>query len=197
MALPHYKLHTANNPIEAVQSSFPVVLVPPDPPRKTEVLKAALQSRKALSVVGTIAVLASAAFLWILLDPQAKEPNLRQLTILAAIIGTSLVYFLLAAWAGKQNDKEIATAAPQDIPLPVAAAPQSQPARNSLHNTQNVVAAEINETPATASVPFEVHFEEWTSGPYLEIIDDSVITSVFNDDLIAPDHLVFSIQADE
>ncbi len=43
----------------------------------------------------------------------------------------------------------------------------------------------------------EMTLEIWSSEPFEEIIDEALMAEVFNNDYIAPDQLVFSIQIAE
>jgi len=51
--------------------------------------------------------------------------------------------------------------------------------------------------PQSLSTQIEVCFEQWSSEPFNEIIDESVLAEVFNDEMLAPDHMVISLKIDE
>ncbi|MBS1812584.1 MAG: hypothetical protein JST84_30735 [Acidobacteria bacterium] len=173
-----------------------MILVPADPPRKVEQLRIKLRSKKLLTFFGIIAVLAGAAMLWIALEPQNKELNLKQLMIPASILGSCLLFFLLAALLGKNSATEEMVDISEELVSELtqkSLAVKSQP----ISLTPEVTGEEtltLTAVPGTGK-PFEVYFEEWSSEPYTEIIDDSLIVEIFNDEMIAPDHLVFSVRA--
>jgi hypothetical protein len=176
MALPHYKLHTLDKSVPLEPSSFPVILVPADPPQKTERLRNALRSKKLLTTFAILAVVASATLLWLLLEPGNKPPNPRYLIMLGGVAGFSLLYFLLAALLGRNAE----------APLPTATA----------HEFALLTPRESIKADATPS-QVEICCEEWSSEPFTEIMDESVMAEVFNDEMIAPDHLIFSFKVEE
>ena len=117
MALPHYKLqHITNHAIDLSLASFPVILVPNDPPRKIEKLRGAIRSKKALTTMVLLAVLASAALLWLVLDPQSKVLNLRLLMIPASVIIGCLLFFVLALLLGSGTDESAAEILTEELP---------------------------------------------------------------------------------
>ena len=177
MALPHYKLqHITNQAIDLSLASFPVILVPNDPPRKIEKLRGAIRSKKALTTMVLLAVLASAALLWLVLDPQSKVLNLRLLMIPASVIIGCLLFFVLALLLGSGTDESAAEILTEELP--------------ELGYKETL-------PPQLRHNQVEFCFEQWSSEPYNEILADTVVAEIFDDDLLAPDHLVFSLKAEE
>lgn len=177
MALPHYKLQTKALP--DAPRSFPVLLAPEDPPVRFPLLKRILRSRLLLVGLQIIAVTAGASLLWIWLDPKLKTPHPLFILLPAVSLGLCCFLFMLIALV-KNNPEEIVPEIPEEEPpLP----------------RQQVSEAEIK--PDVTGLHAEVDCEEWVSHPFQEIMDEAVIAEVFDDDLIAPDHLVFSVKVPE
>jgi hypothetical protein len=172
MALPHYKLHTPSE----VPATFPVLLAPTEAPPRFASVKQFFQSRKLLIGLLTIAVLAGAALLWILLDPGVTAPKPIHLLIPSVALGLCLLIFLVMAVI--KNRAEAITLDDSDAPLPIAIPPMNQ----------------MTPRLSRTHLKTELNLEKWSSGPFQEIMDEAVMAEVFDDDLVAPDHMVFSLQ---
>ncbi len=175
MALPHYKLHTSSE----APAAFPVLLAPTEAPSQFAAVKQFFHSRKLLVSLVMIAVIAVAALLWILLDPTITAPKPIYLLIPAIALGLSLLCFIVIAIAKNRAEAELPDKS--DEPLPIAVLPISK------------------ATPQLprARLKTELNLEKWSSEPFLEIMDEAVMAEVFDDDLVAPDHMVFSLKVAE
>ncbi len=176
MALPHYNPNSNEPSLAMQQDSFPVILVPADNPGQTARVRTFLCCKPWLTILGSLAVLASAALLWMILDPNNNPLNLRELLIPAGVLATCCLFFIIAAWAGKGNGATGAVIA------------EEQPAPKK--RIESLALPQLN-------TQIEVCFEEWSSEPYNEIIDDAVLAEVFNDEMLAPDHMVISLRVNE
>jgi F0F1-type ATP synthase assembly protein I len=176
MALPHYKLHTPSE----TPAAFPVLLAPTEAPSRFASVKQFSQSRKLLIGLVAIVVIAGAALLWILLDPGGTAPKPIHLLIPAIALGLCLLIFVVMAII--KNRAEASSLDEADAPLPIAFPP-------------------INQIPPRlprARLKTELNLEKWSSEPFQEIMDEAVMAEVFDDDLVAPDHMIFSLKvADE
>ena len=174
MALPHYKLHTPE-----ASAAFPVLLAPTEAPPRFAVLNQIFCSRKLLIIVEIISVAAGAALLWLLLDPTITAPKPIHLLIPAITLGICLLCFVVIALV--KNRAEARLSDETDQPLPMAAL---------------AVAPPKPQLP-TAELQAELNLEQWSSEPFQEIMDEALIAEVFDDDLVAPDHMVFSLKFSE
>ncbi len=175
MALPHYKLHTPES-----SAAFPVLLAPAEAPPRAATLKQLFCSRQFLIGVEILSVAAGATLLWLLLDPTIKAPKPIHLLIPGITLGVCLLLFLVIALVKNRADIEV-TAEPE---LPLAMAPPLP------------VSKPKNLASASELRP-EMTLEVWSSEPFEEIMDEALMAEVFNDDFVAPDQLVFSIQIAE
>ena len=171
MALPHYKLQTPE-----ASTAFPVLLAPTETPPRFAALEQIFRSRKLLIALEIIAVAAGAALLWLLLDPTIQTPKPLLLLIPAITLGFCLLFFVIIAFVKKRVEIEIPNEPDSLLSMPMPAVSKS----NTL--------APANEFAV------EMNLEQWSSEPFQEILDEALIAEVFNDDLVAPDHLVFSLQ---
>lgn len=176
MALPHYNPNSNEPSLVPQQDSFPVILVPADNPHHTARVRTFLCSRKLLTIFGILAVLAGAVMLWMILDPNNKPLNFREFLIPASVLAGCCLFFIIAAWAGKSDEEKVSIVADE------------QPAPKK----------RLEKTALPPPPPqIEVCCEEWSSEPYNEIIDDAVLADVFNDEMLAPDHMVISLKVNE
>lgn len=176
MALPHYKLHT--NPLPETPAAFPVLLAPSEPPLRFAFIKRALRSRALLIGIEILSVAAGAALLWLWLDPTITAPQPIHLLIPAITLGVCFVLSILIALVRNNPDATEPEAAPE-LPLPI---PHITPVQRPTHNG------------VTKS---EWSLEQWSSRPFVEVLDDAVMAEVLDDDLVAPDYLVLSINIKE
>lgn len=188
MALPHYNPNSSEDSLTVQQDAFPVILVPADAPQKTAWLRNTLRSKLLLTGFGILAVLACAALLWFILDPN-KILNLKdkEFVIPASVLAGCLLFFLISALAGRRKDEQAA-------PLP------NEPKTNikQLEGIPNLPPHTHDDTSNwPPHTQIEVCFEQWSSEPFNEIIDEAVLAEVFNDEMVAPDHMVISLQLDE
>lgn len=174
MALPHYKLHT-HTTLEA-SAAFPVLLAPAEMPPRLAALQQIFRSRKLLVSLQILAVAAGAALLWFLLDPTIKEPKPLQLWIPTITLGVCLLLFVVIALVKNRTETDVSD---EPDPLPPMAA---------LAVGKTKAFAPANEFAV------EMNLEQWSSEPFQEIMDEALIAEVFNDDLVAPDHMVFSVK---
>ncbi|MFN7928660.1 MAG: hypothetical protein U0Y68_12055 [Blastocatellia bacterium] len=179
MALPHYNLDTSDNTQQFQSAAFPVVLVPADASRKARPVRHFLRARWWLTMVGIIAMLAVAALLWLALDPNQRTFAPQRLLWPAVTLGICGFFFLLALWAGRA----------------------SQPAADTTTDTEETPESEILPPEAPPTLPpalphIAVSCEQWVSEPFTEIMDEAVLAEIFDDEMVAPDHLVFSLRVD-
>ncbi|HEX4947819.1 MAG TPA: hypothetical protein VFZ34_14200 [Blastocatellia bacterium] len=186
MALPHYKLHTLNNASLQAQTLFPVLLAPMDPPQKFARLKQFFRSKKLLIALETLSLAAGATLLWLWLDPTIKAPLPVYWIAPSVTLGVCLLLFLMMALARNRTTvteaTEIETAADLPPQTPVYLPRKTPP----------TVTGKSGVPPA-----IELDFEQWTSEPFVELIDEAIITEIFDDELIAPDHMVFCVKVPE
>ncbi len=174
MALPHYKLHTPEAP-----AAFPVLLAPAEAPLQFAALKQIFCSQKLLLSLEFISVAAGAALLWLLLDPTITAPNPIQLLILAITLGSCLLFLVIIALVKNRSEKDLPNEPDQLLPIAALAGGTTK-----------------THLPPTKLMA-ELKLELWSSEPFQEIMDEAVMAEVFNDDLVAPDHLVFSLKVAE
>ncbi len=174
MALPHYKLHTPE-----ASAAFPVLLAPTEAPPRFAVLNQIFCSRKLLISLEIISVAAGAVLLWLLLDPAIKAPKPIHLLVPASALGICILSFVIIALVKNQREKDQSDEPDQLLPLAVRAGGTTK-----------------TELPPT-ELKAELNLEIWSSAPFQEIMDEAVIAEVFNDDLVAPDHMVFSLKVAE
>ena len=177
MALPHYKLHT--HIASEMPATFPVLLAPTETPPRFAALKHIFRSRKLLLGLQMISVVAGAALLWLLLDPTIKAPKPIHLLIPAITLGLCLLSFVIIALVKNRTETDLTDESDQILPM--AALPVSKPKSHLPHS----------------ELKAEVNLEQWSSEPFREIMDEAVIAEVFNDDLVAPDHMVFTVKVAE
>ncbi len=175
MALPHYKLHTPE-----ATTAFPVLLAPTETPPRAATLKQIFCSRKFLIAIEILAVAAGATLLWLLLDPTIIAPKPLQLWIPGITLGVCLLLFLVIALVKNGADIEVT----EEPELPLAMAPP-------------LLVSKPKKLASTAQFGPEMTLEIWSSEPFEEIMDEALMAEVFNNDFIAPDQLVFSIQIAE
>lgn len=179
MALPRYKLHTETLP--DAPASYPVLLAPAEEPKRFGFLKQAFISKKFLIVLQIISLAAFGTLLWLMLDPTIKSPQPTYVLVPAITLAVCVVLFIIIAIVRNRAN--------QQLPAPVEATPKptvrpivhpiAKPRRKSV--AQNV----------------ELDFEQWSSEPFQEIMDEAVLAEVFTDDLVAPDKMVFSIKVED
>lgn len=192
MALPHYNLDTSETAQQLQQSAFPVILVPAEAPQKTRRVRQFLRSRRWLTFLAIIAVVAIAVMLWMVLDPNHKVFDPKQLVWPAAALGSCCLFFLLALLASKEP-KEKAEEPPTFERLEVEEPPTIK--RKEAEVLSYLSAPAL---PAAEAAPrIEFCFEQWTSEPFTEIMDEALLAEVFDDEMVAPDHMVFSVKVDE
>lgn len=181
MALPHYKLQT--NPLPEAPVGFPVLLAPAEPPLRFAFIKRALRSRLLLISIEILSIAAGAVLLWLWLDPTSTAPKPLHLLMPAVTLGVCVFLLLLMALVKNDADAPEHEAAPE-LPLPVAqpVAPVQRPAHNGAHN---------------GVVKPEWKLEQWSSKPFVEVLDEAVMAEVLDDDCVAPDHLVLSVKVKE
>ena len=177
MALPHYKLHT--NPLPEVPTAFPVLLAPSEPPLRFAFFKRILRSRALLIGLQVLFITAGAVLLWLWLDPTTLSPQPIHLLIPAITLGACVALLILIALV-KNNPDPAETEAAPDIPLPIP--PPITPVPRPTHNS---------------FTPSEWNLEQWSSRPFVEVLDDAVMAEVLDDDLVAPDYLVLSVNVQE
>ncbi len=174
MALPHYKLQTPE-----ASAAFPVLLAPAEASPRFGALTQILRSRKLLLSLQILAIVAGAALLWLLLDPTIKSPKPIHLWIPALTLGVCFLFMILIALV-KNRAEAISSDEPEILftmaELPVSKAKTLAPAQE---------------------FAIEMNLEQWSSEPFEEIMDEGVMAEVFNDDLVAPDHMVFSLKVAE
>lgn len=195
MALPHYNPNLSNEAQQHQQTVFPVILVPEEAPLKSHRLRQFLRSRRWLTTVVGVALLAVGIMLWLLLDPTNKtfdsKPFLWQLLWPASALGLCSFFLLLALWLGREpkeaRDKE-ATGEPLSTETKLL--PPVEVETLPIHLPPTLPAART-------SPQMEFCFEQWDSEPVEEILDEALLAEVFDDNLLAPDHLVFSVKVGE
>lgn len=176
MALPHYNLNATEETLEIQQSAFPVILVPEDAPPKSTRIRNFFRSKILLSIFGIIALAACGAALWSILDPNSRAPHLKDFQIHGIVLGACALYFLLAALLGKTKEAVIPSLIDDPIPL----------------------VTKVKEIPSPqTNTHIEVFFEQWSSEPFDEILDEALLAEVFNDEMLAPDHMVFSLRLED
>jgi hypothetical protein len=180
MALPHYKLQT--NPMPEARVAFPVLLAPAEPPLRFAVIQRALRSRSLLIAIEILAIAAGAALLWLWLDPTIKAPQPIYVLIPALSLGVCFFVLILMALAKNNADTTEQEATPElSLPVPQPIAPVAQ----------------RQQALRTATNKPEWTLEQWTSQPFVEVLDEAVMAEVLNDDFVAPDHLVLSVKVTE
>lgn len=189
MALPHYNPNLSNEAQQLQQTVFPVILVPEEAPLKSHRLRQFLQSRRWLTTVVGVALLAAGIMLWLLLDPTNKTLDVKQLLWPASALGLCSFFLLLALWLGrepKETREKEATGEPRST-------------ETKLLTPVEVETLPIIFSPALPAAPPQIEFcfEQWDSEPVEEILDEALLAEVFDDNLLAPDHLVFSIKVGE
>ena len=177
MALPHYKPHTYNATEAA--TAYPVLLAPTETQSRWGAIKQFFISHKLLLSVEIIAVAAGASILWLLLDPTMK--NVRSIYFVIPVIILGICVFLFTLFSVINNRGE------RDLPSD----PQSWP------EITNLPVSQVKALKPRSALKTELRLEQWSSAPFLEIIDEAVLAEVFNDDLLAPDHMVFSVNVVE
>jgi hypothetical protein len=145
-----------------------------------------LRSRPLLIGIEVLAIAAGAVLLWLWLDPTIKAPQPSYVWIPALILGVCFFLLILMALAKNNADTTEQETMPE-LPLPV---------------TQPIVAAiaPIAQRPQalrTATNKPQWKLEQWTSQPFVEVLDEAVMAEVLNDDFVAPDHLVLSVKVME
>lgn len=178
MSLPHYKLQTEYS--SSTPDLFPVLLPPAEPPKRFTRLKTWLRSRKLLIGLQVLSVAASAALLWMWLDPTLIAPKPVYLLVPAITLAVCLFLFLLIALV--KNKLEIV---PTDTQV-------DQPTSLTLLTPSSKKAL-----PPKTELNTEVNLEQWTSGHYEEILEDTIIADVFDDGLLAPDRLIFTVKVED
>ena len=209
MALPHYKPQTQNQAQIVMAETFPVVLVPNDAPPKIARVLNLLQSGKFLTTLLLITGISGAALLWMMLEP-VNQTNLKGLKLspvimLAAIFSLSLIALTVIAFLKKSTEaKSISSliTSPEIFLVPKSATPAPAPstATNFSRTKPNLVLSkprnlseEINmATPPNAIIEWSC--EEWSSAPFVEILEDIYIADVFPDEMVAPDHMIFCFE---
>lgn len=177
MALPHYKLHT--NPLPDAPVAFPVLLAPAEPPLRLAFIKRALRSRPLLIGIEILSITAGAVLLWLWLDPTITAPKPVHILIPAVTLGVCVFLLLLLALVKNDADAPEHEAAPE-LPLPV---------------TQPV--AQVPRPVRNGAAKPEWRLEQWSSKPFVEVLDEAVMAEVFDAELVAPDHLVLSVKVKE
>ncbi|MBL8205637.1 MAG: hypothetical protein JNM09_15485 [Blastocatellia bacterium] len=179
MALPHYKLHAEALPDAPI--TYPVLLAPAEAPIRLALLKQILRSKIFLIGLQILSIAAGATLLWMWLDPTIKTPKPAHVLIPAVTLGGCFLLFIITALIKSKEDDSlpiIADVSPSTPVLPVAP-------------------VTVTTQASPCKLKTEVSFEQWSSKPFQEIMDEAVIAEIFNDELIAPDHMVFSIRVTE
>jgi hypothetical protein len=182
MALPQYKLHNAVKQPLLAAGPFPVILAPADPPQRLERLKNFLCSRKFLTTLVMLSIAAGATLLWFVLDPSHKLPNPTFLLVPAGTLAACLLLFFIIALVRIGAG----TTAPETSEEELLPLPEIIRAKPVEHRRAKPTAPQV-----------EVKFEAWSSAPFTEILEDAVIAEVFNDEMLAPDHMVVSFKVEE
>ncbi len=183
MALPHYKLQKQIVETRAPEE-FPFLLVPADTPPKAERLRGFLYS-KTLTIFLILALAASASgLIWQFFDPRTVvSPELLKNPFLiscASTFGVSLILLLILAGIKKKQASFVAN--------PIAL--------NTAKPTQ-LTLAKVLELPPRPNTVVEWHCEKWDSAPFVEVLEETLIAEFFSDEMVAPDHLIFSFEVEE
>ncbi len=194
MALPHYKLQAPQQTFGL--DSFPVVMVPNDGTVKTSYLKDLFFSRKTQALIAVISIVSIATALWIYFEPTTDlipEKSSRSILIVSlATVAITLILLVIAAIYKLQSSDSF-TSPPPTLSL-LASREATTPS-----SIKGVVKAfeQRGQLASEQSNAVEFSCEEFVSEPFIEFLDESVIASVFSDEMIAPDCLVFSIEVKE
>ncbi len=212
MALPHYKSQIQNQAKIVMAATFPVILVPNDAPPKIAHVLNLLQSGKFLTTLLFIAGSSGAALLWMMLEPvnqtNLKGFKLSSVIILAAIFLLSLIVLTVIAFLKKSIESKFISSLniqPEIFLVPKSAtpAPATSTATNFSRTKSKLVLTKprnLSEEMTTATPPnaiIEWSCEEWSSGPFVEILEDIYIADVFLDEMVAPDHMIFCFERKE
>lgn len=177
MALPHYKPHTYN--AAEATTAYPVLLAPTETPSRWGAVKQFFFSHKLLFVVELIAVVACASLLWVLLDPSMKNAGSLYFLTPAIILGICIFLFGLISMINHRADYNLSSET------------------NARQEITHLPATQVKALLPRTAVRTELRLEQWSSEPFLEIMDEAVLAEVFNDDMVAPDHIVFSVKVVE
>ncbi len=212
MALPHYKSQAQNQAKIVMAETFPVVLVPNDAPPKIARVLNLLQSGKLLTTLLLITGISGAALLWMMLEP-VNQTNLKGLKlspviIPVAIFSLSLIVLTVITFLKKSTESKSISSLhiqPEIFLIPKSATPAPAPstATNFSRTKPNLVLTKprnLAEDMNTATPPnaiIEWRCEEWSSEPFVEILEDIYIAEVFPDEMIAPDRMIFCFERKE
>lgn len=179
MALPRYKLHTEALP--DAPASYPVLLAPAEEPNRFGFLKKALTSKKLIIGLQIISFAAFGTLLWLMLDPTIKSPQPMYVLAPAITLAVCVALFIIISIVKNRAEEQ--------LPAPVEARPKFV--------VRPIVHPVAKPKRKSVACNVELNFEQWTSEPFREIMDEAVVAEVFTDDLVAPDKMVFSIKVEE
>ena len=183
MALPHYKLQKqlVENP---TPEEFPFLLVPNDAPPKAERLREFFYS-KSLAIFLVLALVGSTTgLIWQIFDPRtAMNLDLLKNAYFIACLATSITSLLILLTIASMKKKQanfIATPMTFNLPAP-----------------KPLTLAKVLELKPPSNTVVEWRCEQWDSAPFVEVLEETVIAEVFSDEMIAPDHMVFSVAVED
>lgn len=183
MALPHYKLQK-----QLVEKStpedFPFILVPPDSAPKVERLRGFLASKPLTIFLVLLFVASATALIWQFFDPQtvfSKELLKNPIVIASAstLIASLIILLILTSLKKKQTDF---VASPMTL---------------NLAETKKLSLAKVLEITPRPNTVIEWRCEQWDSAPFVEVLEETVIAELFSDEMVAPDHMVFSFEVED